>query len=145
MIVGNIRDLKRYGPVIPQAKEVLDFLQHKQIPAVGEWMMLPGGAKVIRLQDWNRSHLLFEAHRQYYDLHLTLKGIDRIYFCFGAEDRNVNSPYDEARDYILFECREEASVTLKEGWWAFINPEEPHRNEFASPGTEKLVFKIPVE
>lgn len=142
MIFGNINELETCKPLISQVNEILTFYKKYDVLQIGEWIVLSDALKVIRLNDWNRSSDFFEAHRMNYDLHVTLKGIDRMRACLSTEHLEVVQEYNDEKDFLLYRGKEDGEFFLKEGMWALIAPNEPHRNEFLSEGTEKMVFKI---
>jgi len=141
MITGQLELLGEYKEIILYAETISAFARAGQWSPVGEWLELTDRLKVIRLRDWNRSNE-FELHRKYADLHLTLKGVDKMRACFDASDLAAAKPYDMEKDFALFNGVADIEMMLKRGCWAFIAPGEPHRNEFMTGDTEKLVFKI---
>ena len=67
----------------------------------------------------------FEAHRVYADVHYVFEGSERM----GYEHirrLTVTEPYDEARDCEMLQGRIESAVTLFEGMFAVVFPQDAH-------------------
>jgi YhcH/YjgK/YiaL family protein len=142
MIIGELNTINQYKGLIPCVTDITKYVQNSFFEPFGQWKLLSENLKVIRLNDWNKDNQFFETHDKFYDLHFTIKGSDRLKVCIGFKNLKLHSAYSVENDYSLYEGRENAEITLGETNWAFILPNEPHRNEFAEEGTEKLVFKI---
>ncbi|HEY9049475.1 MAG TPA: YhcH/YjgK/YiaL family protein [Ohtaekwangia sp.] len=144
MITGTVNDLHRYAGVIPSISDIQQFLIKNELPNIGEWHVLSGDLKVIRLNDWNRNSALYETHTKNYDLHFTLRGKDKMKISLDYRNMEVTDPYDPEKDFTLYRGEVDVELLLRQQHWAFILPNEPHRNQFEEEGTEKLVFKIRV-
>jgi biofilm protein TabA len=142
MIVSQLYRLSEYLPdhdytlVVKFVNEV--DLSH---PEVGQWFMLDADRlKVILLDKSNFKDGIFEAHRKYQDIHITLKGKDLMHYA-DHKHCTVSAPYVEADDYELQTGPFSAVTVLHPGAFAILEPGELHANKIEDAGTLKVVVK----
>ena len=90
---------------------------------------------------------IWEAHRDYYDLHYIISGKE-IVQVGDVKDELVKS-YDKEKDFVALSCESHSEIRLKRGDMLFLGLEDAHKtgvmcnNE--SVHVRKGVFKIRVK
>tara|TARA_B100001250_G_scaffold397906_1_gene405536 strand:+ start:583 stop:1020 length:438 start_codon:yes stop_codon:yes gene_type:complete len=142
MIKGKISELinfiklKDYELIVSYISNIND----NEMP-VGEWVKLNDEKlKAIILNSSNYSENVFESHKKYIDIHITLKGEDLMYIGNGKHEKLLVE-YNEELDYSLYESILDNNYSIKEKQFIIINPGELHINEIKKPNTLKLVVK----
>lgn len=85
----------------------------------------------------------FEAHDRHIDIHVVLKGEEKIKIAH--RDYLDKKDYDEASDSWAYTGRCEQNIILREGEVLVLFPEEAHKVKLVSKHkckVDKLVFKI---
>ena len=85
---------------------------------------------------------LWEAHREYLDIHVILEGEEYI----DISDISIMSPDTEYQhDYQLFKGEKEHTICLRKGYFLVLYPNEVHKTGIKieeSSSVKKLVFKL---
>ena len=87
--------------------------------------------------------LAFETHSRYMDLQMDLEGAELCEVALG--DVEEAEPYDEEKDFALWNGAASAALVLGEGRFAVFMVEEPHKPAIKAQGCDKVkkaVFKI---
>ena len=85
----------------------------------------------------------FETHSRYMDLQMDLEGAELCEVALG--DVEEAEPYDEEKDFALWNGAASAALVLGEGRFAVFMVEEPHKPAIKAQGCDKVkkaVFKI---
>ena len=91
---------------------------------------------------------IFEAHRDYADIHIRLAGEETIYSTCINDDMTVNTPYDKEKDFILFEGIQspDTEVIIRPGYFALYLPDDVHKpcvmTGDSPVNTKKIIVKI---
>ncbi|MDP2158861.1 MAG: YhcH/YjgK/YiaL family protein [Flavobacterium sp.] len=88
---------------------------------------------------------ILEAHREHYDLHYTLSGVDIIVSKSVKDCNSIKEAYNESSDYILYEDNYDQKFEISQNTFCLISPDSAHMA--MSKGCEyvkKIVFKIPI-
>ena len=88
----------------------------------------------------------WEAHRQYLDLHLMLRGTEQIDLNF-IQNMDVKE-FMEKDDFLPMDGEKNSSVTLRDGDFLICYPSDGHRTAVAVDGPEtikKAIFKIRIK
>ena len=88
----------------------------------------------------------WEAHRQYLDLHLMLRGTEQIDLNF-IQNMDVKE-FVEKDDFLPMDGEKNSSVTLRDGDFLICYPSDGHRTAVAVDGPEtikKAIFKIRIK
>ena len=88
----------------------------------------------------------WEAHRKYIDIHILIKGQEKIDMAF-IENMQEN-PYDEAKDMLTLKGSAQASVNLKPGDFLICYPEDSHKTAMhvdLQSDVKKCIFKIRID
>lgn len=146
MIFDKIENLDLYN--IP--KDAIDFIKNLKPD-------FPLGRHVINekiyanVEEYStKSHqaCFFEAHKNYIDIQLLLKGVERIDTIFN-EGLAIKEEYNPERDIVFFsdDRRDVHSIKLEPGVFAVLYPHEAHKPQMNFCGCEnvkKVVLKIKV-
>ncbi len=148
MIYDNIRNLRAYSAVIPHAQEIADYIEKTDFEA----MERKGGFPVCEGVTMNLAEYApgegsdYEAHRQYHDLQLAVRGCERIDII--PTDKAINSKgyKPDAEFFSAGDCSV-TSAALDEGMFAFLAPQDAHKPCIKSTTDTilKAVFKIRVD
>ncbi len=87
---------------------------------------------------------LWESHRDYLDVHLVVRGAERVQLTDGAQAR-MTAEYDPAVEAALYRADADVSVPLDAGSFAVFFPGEIHRAGMAAAQPEevcKIVIKV---
>lgn len=90
------------------------------------------------------SETIWEVHRRYLDIHVSLSGNETILHCPADQVREWDD-YDEARD-IQFSSAKGKGVELvmPKGMFAVFFPEDAHCPLIGVGATEKIILKVKV-
>lgn len=146
MIFDKLANLGAHQETADYAALVNGFLDSKgdQLMNPGEWKFITEQFKVILLQSFSFDPVTLETHRKFYDLHVTLIGLDRMGVA-PVDTLTVVQPYDAAKDFELHRGQDKQTIDIAPGSFLLLAPTDAHHNQFAQDGTRKLVFKIPVK
>lgn len=152
MIIDSTENLVRYESLIKGIEHVANFLKTQPI---GE---LPNGRTpvtdeifglVMENELKDEEKCLWEAHRKYYDLHVGVRGSERIgYANIGTVEPTME--YNANDDYQLFAGNTEQYLGLNAGVFALFAPQDVHKTSIKPADVQsgekirKIVFKIPV-
>lgn len=147
MIVDHLDRIARYRGMHKNLDLLIDAISQLDFDQLPEGRHeLHGEAVFLNLMNTKLTdHSSFEAHRNYIDLQLVLKGVERIDYA-PLEDFRQMSPYDEGRD--IQQSTEELPHTpclLSPGMFAIFFPEDAHRPGLGQGEGRKAVFKIRVD
>lgn len=149
MIFGNIRNLQECSFLEKGVKICLDYAKVHELAGYG-----PGSYKIdgnrlfvniVEYETTAPEHRFWEAHRQYLDLHLMLRGTEQIDLNFISNMEQ--KPYVEADDFLPMDGEKNGSVILREGDFLICYPNDGHRTAVAPEKPEKIkkaIFKIQI-
>ena len=149
MILGKIKDLEKYVYTLKNGKELLDFVKNT------DFSTLPYGVTEIKGKDLFVNFMtyktsddigVFEAHRDYIDLQLIVKGEERIDYA-DLSDATTTIEYNPNKDAEFLSAEKFSSLYLKDGYFAIFFPEDAHRPSLTykeKTDVIKAVFKIKV-
>ena len=150
MIYGNIGNLCDY-PFLPEAvKKCFAFAKENDLTVFAKGKhIIDGNALFVNIAEYNTSEAssrIWEAHRQYLDLHLMLIGQEQIDV---NHIQNMSiEPYQETRDYVPMTGECASSSILKPGDFLICCPTDGHRTGImidAPEAIKKAIFKIRID
>ena len=123
----KIENLKEYLSRIPDGEKVYDFLLsiNENTPKGRHDFNENLYVNVVSYETKNGFDGIFESHRDYVDLHVLIKGVERIYYG-KREDMTVAKKYDKAGDYELLKGDEYSSVNYSAMQGIECEVNEPH-------------------
>ena len=151
MIIGKLKDLKRYKGIAKNIDTAIDYLENNDILALEKGKYFIDGDNVILNRDTyvakDLEDCFFENHKNYMDLQIVLKGKE----VFGYTDISnptlkVTTPYNIEKDVTKYSCEGGVFFTLEEGY-ALVYPEDVHLAKCKANDeiVEKAVIKIKIE
>ena len=145
MILSTIQDALRYKGLSPRLDRALDWLVSHDLNALGtEKMPIEGEEIYVTRFDYKtlpHEETFFEAHEKYLDIHVMVKGRERIDI---AHPKDMEL-FEHSGDFFGYRGREAQTVILEPGWLLIVFPEDAHRVKMAVEEPEEVsraVFKV---
>ena len=150
MIVGNIKDAKRYLSVNENFGEAFEILASLTSDTPTGKLVERDGFRINVMEnvradlDKNGNPRVFEAHRAYLDIHFVIEGEEGMGYA-DISRLNVTKEYDETADYLLL-SGDYDKLILKKGDFCITFPEDAHIPTMCAGGDKlkKAVVKIRV-
>lgn len=145
MILAKNRDAAAYRGVHPRLDRALDCLTDEFLASVGtQTRRLDGDALYVTRFDYDTLPLeetFFEAHRRYLDIHVMLRGAERV----DIAHPDGLTLFEHSGDFYGYRGDAEQSLVLRPGEFLVVFPGDAHRIKIAAGEPEavsKAVFKI---
>lgn len=146
MLFDTVENLNRYKS-IPNLDRILDFLKNRNLSDLTEGKIEIWGKKLFA----NVASYLpkpaeeknFETHGVYTDVHLLVKGKEKIQFASRDSSRELLEDKMATEDFQL--CRvsgDVSEIVLEENDFAVFFPQEPHKPGCSFQKSETPVLKI---
>ena len=133
MIFGNIQNLEEYPFLEEQIKECFAYAREHELVSYEKGSHEIDGDRlfvnVVEYTTTTAEERFWEAHRQYLDLHLMLRGTEKD-------------------DFLPMDGEKNSSVILRDGDFLICYPSDGHRTAVAVDGPEtikKAIFKIRIK
>ena len=147
MIFGNINHLEEFGFLEDSVKECFAYLKDHDLMAYGKGTHEIDGSRlfvnVVEYATTAPGNRFWEAHKDYLDVHVMLKGQERIDVNF-IQNMELKE-YVKKDDFLPMEGEKNASVVLREGDFLVCYPSDGHRTavQVEEPETiKKAIFKV---
>lgn len=147
MIFGNIKDLDSYSFLSSQIKKCFDYAASHELLSFEKGSHEIEGDRlfvnIVEYETTTPENRFWEAHRNYLDLHLMLRGPEQIDVNF--IDNMVQKEFVEKDDFLPLEGDPNSHVVLSEGDFLICYPADGHRTAVAvdEPTViKKAIFKI---
>lgn len=97
-------------------------------------------ARVLSYETQPASERSFEAHRDYLDVQVVLKGRERIDVALAKEHEfDEIVPYDPEKDVVLYAgVKDDVSIKMAPGRFAVLFPDDVHRPNCDLQGTSRV-------
>lgn len=149
MLHGHINAPQTYQPFLigPAWQKAINWLKNNQEKPVGEYEIQGRDiwASVATVATQPRSECVFEAHRQYIDIHFCIKGGEIIEWS-PLEHLKPTMEFDQIKDYCLYEPPARATnLAMTPGMLAIFFPADAHMPKVQTEQTDiitKVVIKI---
>ena len=145
MIIANISDALRYRGIHPTLDRALELLSEDFLRSVGTETMYLDGDRLYatrnRYETVPLEDTFFEAHKRYLDIHVLMKGEERV----DIADPAVLEQFEHRDDFCAYRGEGEQTVVLRHGNFLVTFPGDAHRIKIQTDGpcaVEKVVFKI---
>jgi YhcH/YjgK/YiaL family protein len=148
MITDKIENLALYGKLFGPIDEVIQLLEKENLQTINS-KVTAGDISIIPItgapNPSSDKHVL-EAHRSLMDIHITIKGEDKMaYACLNTET-GPHKAYDEDNDYLLVKSNTIKTVTIPEGYFCIVPNNFAHMALYEiSNDVKKVVIKIPCD
>lgn len=149
MIWAQLNEKDNYRGIHPRLDKALDLLTEAFFETLGtEKTPLEGNALYATRFDYETlpyEETFFEAHRQYLDIHVMLKGRERVEIAHpaGLEE------FTHEGDFWGYHGAPEQSLLLEPGSFLMVFPGDAHRLKIAEGGVPeavaKAVFKVLID
>lgn len=150
MIFGNIQNLGEYPFLEEQIKECFNYAKEHDLMSYEKGSHEIDGDRlfvnVVEYTTTTAEERFWEAHRQYLDLHLMLRGTEQIDLNF-IQNMDVKD-FVEKDDFLPMDGEKNSSVILRDGDFLICYPSDGHRTAVAVDGPEtikKAIFKIRIK
>ena len=149
MIFGNIDYLEEFGFLEDSVKRCFAYLKaHDLISYEKGTHEIDGDRLFVNVAEYTTTtpdNRFWEAHRDYLDVHVMLKGKEQIDVNF---IRNMElKEYVKKDDFLPMEGEKNGSVVLREGDFLVCYPSDGHRTAVAAEGPatiKKAIFKVAI-
>ncbi|MBR3804925.1 MAG: YhcH/YjgK/YiaL family protein [Clostridia bacterium] len=149
MISDKVKFLSRYD-YIPGVSKVVEFLNSHDVLALENGKYDLGDDCVCKVMEYlthdEPEEVLLEAHREYLDLQMVVRGTET--FLFQAIDLGEPAiSYDKKKDVEFYTAPYHSSVVLDETNFALVFPNDLHVGNVTieeESNVKKLVFKLKV-
>ncbi|MBQ9648157.1 MAG: YhcH/YjgK/YiaL family protein [Oscillospiraceae bacterium] len=145
MILAKNREAAAYRGLHPRLDRALECLNDAFLATVGtETTRLDGDALYVTRFDYDTLPLdetFFEAHKRYLDIHVMLKGSERV----DLAHPDGLTLFEQSGDFYGYRGAAEQSLLLRPGKFLVVFPGDAHRIKIAADKPElvsKAVFKI---
>lgn len=150
MIFANLKYVDRYNFLEKDVLECLNYtLNNKLIDLKqGSYSIDEENIffNVVEYETKEKKERFWEAHRKYIDVHVMLKGEEKISLnsIFNLNEKE----YNEEDDFLGFEGEENSNVILRYGDFLICYPEDAHMTAIKSNEKntiKKVIFKVIVK
>lgn len=149
MIFGNLAVLDEYPFLDARIKECFAYAAAHDLSAFAKGSHPIDGERlfvnIVEYTTTTPENRFWEAHRQYLDLHLMLRGAEQIDLNFIQNMEQKD--YVERDDFLPLEGGKNSSVILRRGDFLICYPSDGHRTAVAAgepAAIKKAIFKIRV-
>lgn len=147
MIFGNIDHLNEFGFLEESVKKCFEYMKWHDLLAYEKGSYeIDGGRLFVNIVEYattEAKNRFWEAHKDYLDVHVMLKGQEQIDVNF---IRNMElKEYVKEDDFLPMDGEKNGSVILREGDFLVCYPSDGHRTavQVEKPETiKKAIFKV---
>ena len=147
MLYDTLENLNQYTGLFPNLDKAIDFIEDNDVSALPLGRTEIDGddvyVTVMEAEPTPGEGRAFETHSRYMDLQMDLEGAELCEVALG--DVEEAEPYDEEKDFALWNGAASAALVLGGGRFAVFMVEEPHKPAIKAQGCDKVkkaVFKI---
>lgn len=147
MIYGNLNDIGRYSFLRQRDREALEYAARNALEELAPGRHdVDGDRLYFNLAEYETKlpeEGFWEAHRQYVDIHVMLRGKEKIFVNF--INRMQAGEFEADKDYLPLEGSESGYVLLREGDFLICCPEDAHMTGIMTEQKEpikKAIFKV---
>jgi len=147
MIFGNIQNLKEYFFLEDAVFECFRYAKEHDLNEFGKGSHEIDGKRlfvnIVEYETVEAEKRFWEAHRDYLDIHLMLKGEEQIDMNF-IQNMDVKD-YVPEDDFLPMEGEKNGDVRLREGDFLICYPADAHRTAVSVNGSQKIkkaIFKV---
>lgn len=152
MILCTIPDALRYANLSPALTTALEWLQNYNAAEFVKGISVIGKSDdkdiIVKSEEpalLPREKARLEAHRQYIDIHVPLKGTEIMGWTPVSATKHKNGEYDAGNDIVFFGDSAHSLLHVKVGQLAVFFPEDAHAPNIGLGNHRKLCIKVPVE
>lgn len=149
MIFGNVKNLCEFPFLEERVKACLEYAKEHDLMSFQKGSHEIDGkhlfVNIVEYTTTTSEERFWEAHRQYLDVHVMLRGTEQIDVNF-IQNMNVKD-YVEKDDFLSMDGDKNSSVILADGDFLICYPSDGHRTAVAVDGPEtikKAIFKVEI-
>lgn len=149
MIIGNIKNLKEFIYLPDDVRACFEYAANHDLAALSAGSYpIDGDLLFVNINEYETTGVenrVWEAHRQYLDLHLMLHGKEQIDFNFIGNMEQHD--YVEKEDFLPMDGKPNGHIVLTDGDFMICYPNDAHRTAIQVQGPEKIkkaIFKIKI-
>lgn len=140
MLYDTLENLNQYTGLFPNLDKAIDFIEDNDVSALPLGRTEIDGddvyVTVMEAEPTPGEGRAFETHSRYMDLQMDLEGAELCEVALG--DVEEAEPYDEEKDFALWNGAASAALVLGEGRFAVFMVEEPHKPAIKAQGCDKV-------
>ncbi len=149
MIYDHINNISLYKGLSPALDVGLEYISQVTNSVVNGVFFLEHDVKVIvsEYTTKQRNENGYEAHRKYVDIQFPIDGVESVKCC-PIESLEATTVYNEENDYILFADRDGTTLTIGNGYFLVLFPDDGHMPQLCVDKPEpikKITLKVPVK
>lgn len=145
MILDKIDNLKMYKPVLDCADKIYEFIcDFIKTPKENGRYEIDGKNLYANVDSYDtkpEEGALFEAHKKYIDLQVIMTGEEKIGWA-SPDKLAPNDEFSEEKDIGFYNGDEDSWITVKDGNFVILYPEDAHKPCISTNGESKFVKKI---
>ena len=150
MIFGNINHLEEFSFLENEILTCFAYAKTHDLASLETGSHEMDGERIfvniVEYMTTTPEERFWEAHKNYLDIHLMLKGTEQIDLNFISNMERKE--YVEAEDFLPMEGKKKASVILEEGDFLICYPEDGHRTAVMADEPERIkkaIFKVKIK
>ena len=146
MILGNIKDIKRYLHLNKNLDDAVNFILNNDMTELSLGRHDITAYCYVNVMDYTvfeDEDNLFECHKLWGDIHLTAYGEEAIGIC-DLDGLTVINEYDQDKDILFGVCDEYLTYKLDNNHFAIVFDDDPHKVKIFTKDkhVRKIVFKF---
>lgn len=149
MIFGNIRNEKEFSSMEEKVRKCLEYARENDLLSYELGTHKIDGdnffVNVVSYETTAKENRIWEAHRQYLDIHLILDGTEQIDLNF--IENMEQGEFVEKDDFLPLNGKENSHVELTNGDFLVCYPHDAHRTAIqvgAPAPLKKAIFKVKI-
>lgn len=148
MIYDQLNQAERYLPLHPGFPAAFAFLKRADLAELVDGRYEIDGERVYALvqrkpgRKPSETHL--EAHRRYIDIQYVVGGMDTMGWRSTPDCQQIDTPYNESKDVILYGDDPAAWIATAPGAFALFFPADAHMPLIGEGMLHKVVIKVAV-
>ena len=147
MVFGNVKHLEEFSFLDSSVRECLDYFNSHDLASYEKGSHEIDGERlfvnVVEYTTTTPENRFWEAHREYLDIHVMIRGQEQIDLNFIQNMQQKE--YEKKDDFLPMESKKNASVVMRKGDFLVCYPKDGHRTAVAVDGPEdikKAIFKV---
>ncbi len=148
MITGSIEHYEKYTDLHPRFKAAFEYLDQLRTQDFSDYEQKVeiDGKKIFAINAimWGRENMNPEIHRKYIDIQFVRKGEDEIRFMAMQDCKHPIADFDVEKDIQFFSDKAHQIITLSEGDFVILFPDDAHAPLAGNKQMYKSVIKVQV-
>lgn len=147
MIIDTLTNAEHYYGLHTNFKTAFEYLTSTDLAALENGVIaVADGLKVIVSNDPGKAIestlKSFECHNKNIDIQVCIRGHETMGWKPRKDCKQVEVPYDEEKDYMLFSDKPDTYFSLNDGQFVIFFPEDVHAPMIGEGLIKKLVVKV---